>query len=158
MITTGYPSNIARFLSTNDNPLIDGPLHLTGFHISQQGFTRATYVGIIDNDGHSHCLVKEAAGPIQALLHMLDDLGYHLEILTFRQRTVTHQGAERFLSAIEIDNFRFTHWSLGVGTTSEEASLTALINAANALHSARTISAEEIAGDGALLSELRQAS
>ena len=140
-----YSNNIATFLQHEERPLIDGPLHLLGFHTSHEGFTRNTYVGIIDNDGTSRCIVNEAAGPIHARLHMLDDMGYRLEHVTFRQREITQDGQTRYLSAIEVDNGRFTHWSLGAGTTSAEASHHALINAANALHSARTLTPENIA-------------
>lgn len=146
-----YQTTIANFLQQGEHPLVDGPLHLTAFHTSHRGFTRNTYVGIINNDGTNKCIVTEAAGPVQALLHMLDEMGYHLEIVTFRQRPLTsenntrHPGNTRYLSAIEIDNGRFTHWSLGTGKTSADASHQALINAANALHSARTLTPERIA-------------
>ncbi|MFY9190928.1 MAG: hypothetical protein WAN89_06665 [Lawsonella sp.] len=156
--TTTYPTNVATFLQHEKAPLVDGPLHLLSFHTSTTGFTRNTYVGLIDNDGTSNCLIAEAAGPVQAFLHMLDQLGYRLEIVTFRQRKITHAGHTRYLSALEIDNGRFTHWSLGVGDTSETSSHQSLINAANALHAARSFTPESFnhkeGGDGANLASV----
>ena len=52
-------------------------------------------------------------------------------IKTFRQRETPDNPHYQYATFLEIENRYFTHWAIGYGTTSGEASLSALIAAAN---------------------------
>ena len=108
-----------------------GNISLNAFGSQPIGGGRFLYIASLTIDGTMCCTTTEAAGPIQALCQMLDTYDIHLDIKTIRQREMPQHPHQRFATFLEIENRYFTHWTIGYGHTSEEASLAALIVAAN---------------------------
>lgn len=108
-----------------------GDIMLGAFGSQPASCGRSLYIATLTIDGTMCCTTAEAAGPIQALCYMLDSFDIRLDITTFRQREMPENPHHQFATFLEIENRYFTHWAIGYGTTSEEASLSALIAAAN---------------------------
>lgn len=108
-----------------------GSIMLGAFGSQPTTCGRSLYITTLTIDGTVCCTAAEAAGPIQALCYMLDSFDIRLDIKTFRQRETPDNPHYQYATFLEIENRYFTHWAIGYGTTSEEASLSALIAAAN---------------------------
>ncbi len=108
-----------------------GSIMLGAFGSQPTSRGRSQYIATLTIDGTMCCTTAEATGPIQALCYILDSFDIRLDIKTFRQRKMPDNPHHQYATFLEIENRYFTHWSIGYGTTSEEASLSALIAAAN---------------------------
>ncbi|MEJ5920414.1 MULTISPECIES: acetyl-CoA acetyltransferase [unclassified Corynebacterium] len=113
-----------------------GQLGIQSFDVEKGRAGRSTYFAeLITGRGTDSERVQsmelEAMGPVSATTNMLADAGYRVEIVEFHQFEIFEATATFIYAAFN----NHSVWTMGFGQTPEDSIMTAMVCAANRLHS-----------------------
>lgn len=108
-----------------------GRLYLADFSSHYQGRGLFTFTARITRQATTTSHTISATGPFSALTHLLAELGCSTEVSTFTQ----HHCGDEYATIIEAHAAGKNCWALGIGRDSTSSIASALLSAANQLHS-----------------------
>jgi 2-isopropylmalate synthase len=98
--------------------------------------TQVTAQLLVDGDHRS--VVGRGNGPIDALVNGLSELGIGLAVLDYNQHALTAGSGASSVAYVEVESAGLVVWGVGMDSSILDASLQAVISAANRLRELST--------------------